>query len=390
MKERETRESLPEYIKMYSIPRNKDISIDEIERYDNDSKQDDAINELVNLRLSLKEAVGYEVVTLIEEILLKGSLAEKLTAIGMIKRCVPEEKRAGLIRYVLENGSAKEKDMAVRAIGSVTREERDDLRKFVSRSIRDAFSHGSTEDKKVAEGMLFLAPSEEIGELRILVKGAYLPIDERMEETEQVEETIRSAPPEERAELIDSIKDKKSLELLIQPSLYKVLYKKDKLPEDRFSRRDFPKTGSETTLIGGNLKNKIIIRHINPEAFMAWKKSYENYEAWSEKGFDYVPIEPIQSYKLRKTGVVDVYSGVLDLDLEKWLGLSGNKFKSELEADAEKILVTLEKMGITHGHHGPGNFCLRFFEDEYGKPDLNKKPRIYLIDLDQATFKQAV
>ena len=143
------------------------------------------------------------------------------------------------------------------------------------------------------------------------------------------------------------------------------------------------KTGSETTLIGGKLKDTTIIRHIDPKAFLSWQKIYEDYTVRKETGFDYVPIEPIQSYKLNKDDLVDVFSGVLDISLRDWQTKT-DMFVDELQKKANKIIKVLNKLKIKHGHIHNGNFCLRFFRNKNGKVDFNRMPRIYLIDFDKA------
>lgn len=62
----------------------------------------------------------------------------------------------------------------------------------------------------------------------------------------------------------------------------------------------------------------------------------------------------------------------------------GGAYSEELLEEARKIIAVLEKLGIIHGHPHLGNFCLVFERDADGKPDLTKKPRLYLIDFDMA------
>jgi len=189
---------------------------------------------------------------------------------------------------------------------------------------------------------------------------------------------IRYAPDNEQAAFFKLAIEKLG-NIIIEPPLYDW----NDIHEDRFSRKEFPKTGSKTTLIGGRLKNKAIIRHIDPEHFLIWKDLYEDYEFWRNNDFDYVPIEPIISYRLEKDGKVAIFSGVLDLNLERWQKIT-SQFIPELETQRGKILEALDRKGINHGHAHGGNFCLRFWRDESGRPDMNKTPRLYLIDFDQA------
>lgn len=164
--------------------------------------------------------------------------------------------------------------------------------------------------------------------------------------------------------------------LLIEPPLYPKT-------EDRFFKKPFAKTDSETILFGGDLKHKAILRRITPQAFLAWKELYEDFQYWQNLGFDYVPIEPIQSFKLSASGVVDVYTGVLDINLDQCMYRKLD-FLEELKQDASKIIQAVEKHGVDHGHIHEENFCLRYYRNPDGTPDFSKKPRIYMIDFDRA------
>ncbi len=161
------------------------------------------------------------------------------------------------------------------------------------------------------------------------------------------------------------------------------IYANTGVNKQKFFRADFFKTGSETTLLGGELKDKTIVRHIEPGAFLTWQKLFENYKLWQDNGFDYVPIEPIHSYRLDNNGLVDVFCGVLDLNLEDWMERS-KAHNKELTEQMERITGVLEKSGIEHGHPHEKNFCLRFWRDSSGQVDFNRIPRLYLIDFDMA------
>ncbi|MEK7628401.1 MAG: HEAT repeat domain-containing protein [Patescibacteria group bacterium] len=168
---------------------------------------------------------------------------------------------------------------------------------------------------------------------------------------------------------------------LVEPPLYD---KDTTLNSKQIARRPFAKTGSETTLVGGPLKNHLIVRHIPADAFLAWKKLFEGHILWRAAGFDYVPIEPIQSYRLNRKGLVDVYAGVLDINLQQWLDMNGT-FRADLYEQEDKILKVLRSQTINHGHAHRHNFVLRFFRKENGEPDFTRVPRLYLIDFDQAS-----
>lgn len=192
-------------------------------------------------------------------------------------------------------------------------------------------------------------------------------------------ELIQFASPEKKDSLLQMAIDQGLSEELVAPPIYNGT----DLNSVRFSKHAFKKTGSGTTLIGGDLKNKSIIRHITPSSFLTWQQLFEDYTFWQENNFDYIPIEPIQSYKLNNTQMVDIFSGVLDLNLESWMATS-NRFNTALMKQRNNILAALSKLNINHGHTHMRNFCLRFFRTKTGEIDMNKTPRLYLIDFDQA------
>lgn len=184
-----------------------------------------------------------------------------------------------------------------------------------------------------------------------------------------------------RKEIFGEFEKLNLLKYLIDNPLYIKLSDEEK---EKFGRKKFTKTGSETALLTGSLLGKLIIRKINLEPFLAWQKAYELYDVWRSEGFDYVPIEPIQSFRLNKKGGVDVFTGVLDINLKSWEKRT-DKWKDELKEKSNKIFEILSRLGIVHGHP-LDNFVLRFFRDENGDVDFEREPRVYMIDFDRATI----
>ncbi|KKR67602.1 MAG: hypothetical protein UU08_C0013G0002 [Candidatus Uhrbacteria bacterium GW2011_GWE2_40_58] len=149
--------------------------------------------------------------------------------------------------------------------------------------------------------------------------------------------------------------------------LFKHLYIK-KHPQG-FFRKQFEKTGSGTTLLGGELKERVIVRSIEPQTLMSWKAAFENREFWKAKGFEIVPVEPIVGIKPSKKGIkeVHVFTRVIPgPSVAKW------------EVDG------LAELKIEHGHLHDNNFVLYFHRTPDGKADLSKPPMVYVIDFDQA------
>src|SRR3990167_7592860 len=266
-----------------------------------------------------------------------------------------------------------EKDSTLNKILDAPKQERASL-------IKQALSQEDPEVQRKAAEMIRYVPEQERASLQLLVleKIKQALSQEDPEVQRKAAEMILCAPKQERASLIKiAFYAGLGNEIVKSP-----LYDNSNFDKERFKRKMFEKTGSETTLVGGTLKDKLIIRHVKPSAFLAWQKIYENHQVWKNNGFDYVPIEPIQSYRLNKKGLVDVFSGVLDLSLAQWAEVSGYMFMEELGKQKHNIISVLERQGIRHGHTHDHNFVLRFFRDKDGNPDITKIPRLYAIDFD--------
>jgi hypothetical protein len=378
---------------------------------------------------------------LIGEALGNTNIEVQLAGIRMIRFIVPEEERTELIRESLKSDNIAVNVEAAKMAWCVPGKEIEDLKLVISQKINDFLLSGNIKAEVSAVKMIRYAPEQSVLIRKALKKEEamvrseavkmiqYAPEGERallikeILETEDIvvrtvqreamrmiqyvlsererSELIRTALGNERiavkaesAKMIQYASEGERAALVreafaegvgsavIQSSLY---VKHPSISYSNLKRAKFDKTGSGITLIGGSLKDKLIIRHINPKAFLAWQKIYENHTIWKENGFDYVPIEPIQSYKLNEKGLVDVFSGVLDLSYHNWRKVSDGMFDDELTAQKIKILGVIKSSGIKHGHNvHDNNFVLRFFRDKDGNPDITKTPRLYLIDFDQA------
>jgi hypothetical protein len=276
-------------------------------------------------------------------------------------------ERADILTEAFEIDNEDVQMECVKTISNIPENERMKL-------LRIGLSKNHLEVKKASIKMIQYAPEE----LRAkLIRAGLTENDPKLQRT--YAKVIRYVPEEkDRKELLALAKQKLG-NALVEPSLYD----DTQISKENFSREELKKSGSGTTLIGGELKDKVIFRHITPTAFLSWQEVYEDHEMWKKAGFDYVPIEPIVSFRMDKEGLVDVASGVLDLSLNSWIGMSGD-FSRELIKQKEKIKNILTEAGIKHGHPHGDNFCLRFFRKENGDVNFNKMPRIYLIDFDRA------
>src|SRR3989339_8528 len=302
------------------------------------------------------------------------SAAKKYGLLDKVQNA-PEQERVLLIKQALSQKDPAVQREAAAMIVCSPAQERVSLQLLISEKIKQALSQEDPAVQREAAGMIRYAPTQEQVSL---IKQALSQKDPAVQR--EAVGMIRYAPAQKRISLVKIASDAGLGNEIVKPPLY---YNSN-LDRGRFKREKFHKTGSETTLVGGALKDKLIIRHIKPRAFLAWRKIYEHYQVWQDNGFDYVPIEPIQSYRLNKKGMVDVFSGVLDLSLAEWSEISGNIFIKELEEQRDKIISILESQGIRHGHTHDNNFVLRFFRDQDGNPDLTKVPRLYAIDFDMA------
>jgi len=287
----------------------------------------------------------------------------------------PINERIGLIKKGLSDPDPEVKIASARIIDRLPERDTSVLIEEMFHEVEKGLSDPDVKVQKDSLSMIFCV--EKKRRFNLLLKA----LNNQSPEVHKVAASlIGSLPDEVRPEMFRIMFDQGLGEELIKPALYK----KVNINDTDFARREFIKTGSETTLIGGRLKDKTIIRHIDPVAFSSWQKIYESHDFWKSQGFDYVPIEPIQSYKVAKDGYIDVYSGVLDISLFDWK-IDTDKYAIELDRQKDKIISALGKLKFDHGHSHDDNFCLRFFRDENGKVDFGKIPRLYLIDFDQAT-----
>ncbi|PIT93094.1 MAG: hypothetical protein COU06_01680 [Candidatus Harrisonbacteria bacterium CG10_big_fil_rev_8_21_14_0_10_38_8] len=287
---------------------------------------------------------------------------------------VPDNEKADIIKRVLDSDYPNVQLVGAQMIYCAPHNERDDLRDIVSQKAKKNLESDNAKVQEIGGKMIRYAPDYERATLiRKALESSNL-------ETQRIGVLmLRYVPIGDQSLLTEQIIKLGLGSYLIEPPLYD----NQEMDGESFSRKEFKKTGSQTILIGGELKDKVILRRVPPTAFLAWKKIYENHQLWRDAGFDYVPIEPILSYRPNKDGLVDVYSGVLDLSLRVWL-LKTTMFKGELNEQKNRILSVLSDSRIKHGHEHGNNFCLRFFRDENGQPDFSKVPRLYLIDFDQA------
>jgi hypothetical protein len=297
--------------------------------------------------------------------------------VKMIRAC-PAGRRSKLMEEFFEIGDAETKCVCVTYSNASfsSRTEMDEFKKKSMEFVGNNLGKITADIKWYAKMVSYASSDDSLhGKVIETIKGGLMSEDKSVQRASF--EAIEYVRENEKAGLL-ALAKKEMGDVVVEPPLYR-----EEISKEKFARKKFEKTGSGLTLIGGELKDKAVVREIDPKAFLAWQQLYENHELWKSNEFDYVPIEPILSFKLNKSGKVNAYTGVLDIDLYAWTEAGGD-FSQELREDEKKILGVLEGEEFKHGHTHERNFCLRFFRNKDGSVDFSKKPRIYLIDFDQA------
>lgn len=406
-------------LEMYRQP----ITQRALDRYIYCHKQNESIqecaenNKINNLIKKIKDAPGLERTTLIEQALNSDNVETQIIGADTII-FAPMSDRANLVKQALDsdNFEIQKRGAAVIIRYYLCWDDRINLTNYLAEIIHQKIE--SEDINKQLEGaslmrnapiialleqalnskyievqikgmeMFQARPSIEIPPLNpLLINKVFKIATEALmsnDRTKQVRgmEMMEQLPEQKQKPLRDLIKSRELINIAIEPPLYLDKTLSDSYPE----RQSFTKTGSEITVIGGTLKGKTIIRSINPEAFLAWQKTYEDYHGWEKAGFDYIPIEPIQTYHFDKgKKLVNVLSGVLDLNLVSW-NTRFALFTEELGEQRIKINKVLISQGINHNHPHRKNFALSLFRKQDQSIDFDRIPRLYLIDFDQATF----
>jgi len=208
---------------------------------------------------------------------------------------------------------------------------------------------------------------------------------------------------------ISEVKNLASTALMLRSisARFHTLYKEipDEEQWNRFSKcepicfRPFTKTGSELSLVGGQLAGKIVIRVIPNNSLLAWEVASKAKHSWHLAGFDRPPVEPILDYdrvvqefglsddsqkqlaahlqQLTRPGFTAVLTRVIPGPSLGDLTPLGSKLdNAKWERKREKITEVLRNLGIVHGHPHLFNFVLT-------QPD---DPQIIIIDFDQASI----
>src|SRR3989344_1292106 len=304
----------------------------------------------------------------------------------------PENKIATYIVKALEDDNIEIQRIGASLVENAPKDQREDLYILVHKKVIDGLNNKDVHIQRIAMNMIQFVPENMQEQLKEITLEKIIEVfnSHNVDEWRVMAKKINLVPHREQDNLRDIVYEKFELakrngmfKEIVRSSLY---LKSERKSDSTFSREVFAKTGSDTTLLlGKQFKDNLILRHIEEPCFSAWRKAYESHNNWSMAGFDYVPIEPVYSFRYdHESKLVNVASGVLDINLEEWHAFSGNTFRDDLDKQKSKILAVLKDLNIDHGHPNDSNFCLRFHRDKDGSVDISKVPRIYLIDFDKA------
>ena len=328
-----------------------------------------------------------------------------------IIRFAPQETRANFISIGLADKDHAVQESATEAIEYAPKNEQGNLQNVATGLIRKILKECSYSSSFInrALRMTRYAPEQIRSELVLSALENEYP-----DTLEEAENAMHFVPNQEQSKIQERIgylktklkENKKAGDIIqsegqkneaVKPNLsesalqkitsYTPLYKET---SHEFFRKDFKKSGGRTTLLGEvpdkknkTLKHRVIIRHMQPLAYISWAKAFESHKFWNEEGFDYVPVEPIIRVAHDKSSEIAVFTRVLGPNVSIWQKQT-NIFQSEINDQIEKIKTAMFKLGIKHGHEHLGNFVLVFDRTSEGIADLSKTPHVFLIDFDMA------
>lgn len=312
------------------------------------------------------------------------SFDEQLLAIKLIP-CVPESERAemyeialGIIGAALDDDSEdyNTKRLALAQIPHAPESERTELIKATLMNLRV-----SDEIKLNSITLIPYVPENErakLYDIALSVIEGMLDDDEVVERDKQLAIGQIAHFPQSQADYLINLARKKGYKLTTQSPLHD-------LAEDGVVK--FTKSGSETFILPKD--TELSVRIISSSSFFAWLEAYLSPKVWENAGFHYVPIEPIWDVsQVNDFEVAVTTSNLRGQNLMKSLPLYDSNIQSKIVEAKNKIMETLQRLKIVHGHLHDENFVLvpQTTTNDNGEivGDPSKMPRIYVIDFDIA------
>lgn len=152
------------------------------------------------------------------------------------------------------------------------------------------------------------------------------------------------------------------------------------------------KSSDDALILVDKYEGSAYQRIMNLKGFLVWKKALESFNIREREWREYVPIEPILSFRLQIDGKIKVVSKIMHCSLTNFIKMEQDSglrlYTGQLRAQKKKIVEALLKMWIVHNDAFDRNFCIQFFYTENGDIDITQCPRLYLIDRDRAEYKK--
>lgn len=389
-------ENTEDFLNMYEVFKDNDGSID---RYINALQREDfdgidQISSLKKIENQLKYTSQEDLCSLIFDLLDSSDIEIKRVAVKCVSK-INEHQKALLQKKIDEviEQAISSNDIQISRIGMNLIDYSSDgirvrLHEVIYSQIADALKSGDILKQKVLAKKIEILPEEKRSELFTILHSEMFNRlkTEDVLTVRFVAQMLRYLPiemQEDIKELVHKFYElNKNNQDLVKSGIY---YGLDSQATNKQKRFNFSKTGSRIILLfAEKLKYQALVRIIDGSCFLEWKRAYEAAGLWKSLGFAYIPIEPILSYYKRKDGAVSCISGMLDLNYDEWLSISGGKFKTEIESQKDKIDEGLILLGIKHGHLNNDNYCLKFYRNIEGNIDFSKVPKIIVIDFDRA------
>ncbi len=157
---------------------------------------------------------------------------------------------------------------------------------------------------------------------------------------------------------------------------------------DRKELIEFVKTGPKTFILPA--EHEASVRVLPLDSAITWLETAQNWPAWRQAGFNYVPVEPVLSAtpldNASEKGLPEVAITTTNLRGRSYEHAlpSFMRFYPELNQMKETILDTLDDLRVHHGHAHDQNFVVVPFVKDDGQVDYSRCPRLYIIDFDQS------
>jgi hypothetical protein len=172
------------------------------------------------------------------------------------------DSKIELIKIGMKSSYSIIRERAYESIATLPVAKQRELLTIMGKTIIDIFKDRQLNQEKVEFILLILWHLPKLTTKRLLAFGFFQMMKNKVDNKLVLLFEIFNAKNKK-----DLIKLKLSKEF-VNDFVSNSLYKKYDVDDKNFKRQRFEKTGSETTLMGGKLKDKIIVRYIKPYPFL--------------------------------------------------------------------------------------------------------------------------